>query len=164
MGKVMSLQAAAEYRQVRRAASETVVFTNGLFDLLHVGHVDYLQRARALGDALIVGLNSDASARTLKGPAHPILPQDERSRLLAALCAVDAVVVFDGPTASDLIRTLAPDIYVKGGDYAKKSWPERETALTCGCRVELLPFLEGHSTTQIIARIVARFGEHGSAT
>lgn len=161
MGRVLSIEAATEYCQRLRTAGKSVVFTNGLFDILHLGHLDYLKRARALGDALIVGLNSDASARTLKGAAHPVLPQEERSQLLAALRVVDAVVVFDELTASDLIRALEPDIYVKGGDYADKCWPERETALAVGACVELLPFLEGHSTSQIVERIVARFGQHG---
>jgi rfaE bifunctional protein nucleotidyltransferase chain/domain len=164
MGRVMSLEAAAEYRRHLRTAGKTVVFTNGLFDLLHLGHLDYLERARALGDTLIVGLNSDTSSRALKGAAHPILSQEERSQLLAALRAVDVVVIFDELTASDLIRALEPDIYVKGGDYARKSWPEKEIALALGCRVELIPFLEGHSTSRIVERIVARFGKNGSAT
>jgi rfaE bifunctional protein nucleotidyltransferase chain/domain len=164
MGRVMSLEVAVEYRRQLRTAGQTVVFTNGLFDLLHMGHLDYLQRARALGDSLIVGLNSDASSRALKGAAHPILSQEERSQLLAALRAVDAVVIFDELTASNLLRALEPDIYVKGGDYATKTWPERETALTLGCRVELIPFLEGHSTSRIVERIVARFGKDGSTT
>ena len=164
MGRVMSLEAAVEYRRQLRTAGQTVVFTNGLFDLLHMGHLDYLQRARALGDTLIVGLNSDASSRALKGAAHPILSQEERSHLLAALRTVDVVVIFDELTASNLIRALEPDIYVKGGDYATKTWPERETALALGCRVELIPFLEGYSTSRIVERIVARFGKDGSAT
>jgi len=162
MGKVMSLEAAAEYRSQLGAAGQTVVFTNGLFDLLHIGHLDYLERAHALGDTLIVGLNSDVSARALKGAAHPIMPQAERGRLLAALGVVDVVVIFDDHTAVKLIQTLEPDIYVKGGDYARKVWPERETALALGCRVELIPFLEGYSTSQLIETILTRFSNDGS--
>lgn len=164
MGRVMSLAAAAEYRGQLRAAGKKVVFTNGLFDLLHIGHLNYLERARELGDTLIVGLNSDYSSRRLKGEAHPIMPEDERGQLLAALRAVDVVVIFDELTATELIRTLEPDIYVKGGDYARKSWPEKEMALALGCQVELIPFLKGHSTSQLVERIVARFGKNGSDT
>jgi len=159
----MSLTSAAKYRQQLQAAGKTVVFTNGLFDLLHIGHLDYLERARALGDALIVGLNSDASARALKGEAHPIMPQAERGRLLAALGVVDAVVIFENLTATALIRTLKPDVYAKGGDYAHKTWPERETAVALKCQVKLIPFLEGHSTSNLIKSIVARFSKNDPA-
>lgn len=155
MGELMDLTQAITFRQQLRAANQKLVFTNGLFDLIHVGHLDYLERARALGDALMVGLNSDASALTLKGQGHPIIPQDERGRLLAALSVVDAVVIFDGLTATHLITTLQPEIYVKGGDYAHKEWPEKQAALASGCRVELIPFLKGRSTSELIAKIVA---------
>ncbi len=164
MGKVMGLDAAVEYRAQLRAAGKTVVFTNGLFDLLHIGHLSYLERARALGDMLIVGLNSDDSSRALKGESHPIQTQEERGQLLAALNVVDVVVVFDQKTASHLIRALQPDIYVKGGDYARKTWPEREIALATGCQVKLIPFLKGHSTTKLVEKILARFGSNGSTT
>ena len=150
-------QEAVELREGLRAAGKTVVFTNGLFDVLHVGHLDYLERARALGDALIVGVNSDSSARALKGPAHPLLPHHERARLLAALRVVDAVIIFDELTACNVLRMLRPDVYVKGGDYATKTWPERTTALDLGCRVELLPYIKGRSTSELIREIVVRF-------
>ncbi len=161
MGKVMSLAEAQAYRQALAAAGMTVVFTNGLFDLLHIGHLDYLERARALGDALIIGLNSDRSARALKGEKHPILPEQDRGRLLAALRVTDAVVIFDDETAANLIAALKPDIYVKGGDYAHKTWPERDAALALGCRVELIPFSQGHSTTNLVQTIVQRFSDNG---
>jgi D-beta-D-heptose 7-phosphate kinase/D-beta-D-heptose 1-phosphate adenosyltransferase len=160
----MSIDAAAEYRAQLRVAGKTVVFTNGLFDLLHIGHLSYLERARTLGDILIVGLNSDESSRSLKGESHPIQPQEERAQLLAALNVVDVVVIFNEQTASQLIRALKPDIYVKGGDYARKTWPEREIALAMGCEVKLIPFLKGHSTTRLVEKIVSRFGSNGSAT
>jgi D-glycero-beta-D-manno-heptose 1-phosphate adenylyltransferase len=150
-------QEAVELRESLRAGGRTVVFTNGLFDVLHVGHLDYLERARALGDALIVGVNSDSSARALKGPAHPLLPEHERARLLAALRVVDAVIIFEELTACAMLRRLQPDIYVKGGDYATKSWPERATALDLGCRVELLPYVAGRSTSELIREILVRF-------
>jgi rfaE bifunctional protein nucleotidyltransferase chain/domain len=157
MVQVTTHQETFALRELLRTAGKTVVFTNGLFDLLHVGHLDYLERARALGDALFVGVNSDRSASTLKGPAHPLLPVDERARLLAALRVVDAVTVFDDLTACSLIRLLQPDIYVKGGDYAVKDWPERETAIRLGCRVELLPYVTGRSTSELMKEIAVRF-------
>lgn len=150
-------QEAVELRERLRAAGKTIVFTNGLFDVLHVGHLDYLERARALGDALFVGVNSDSSARALKGPAHPLLPEHERARLLAALRVVDAVIIFEELTACNVLRMLRPDVYAKGGDYATKSWPERTTALDLGCRVELLPYVTGRSTSELIREIVLRF-------
>jgi rfaE bifunctional protein nucleotidyltransferase chain/domain len=157
MFHLMTRQEALDFRERLRAAGKAVVFTNGLFDVLHVGHLDYLERARDLGDALIVGVNSDASARTLKGPSHPLLPEGERARLLAALRVVDAVVIFEELTACSLIRLLEPDIYVKGGDYATKAWPERSTAIDIGCRVELLPYIQGRSTSELLREIVVRF-------
>ena len=158
MGHVLSLAQTIEFREQQRTAGKRVVFTNGLFDILHVGHLDYLERARALGDVLIVGLNSDDSARTLKGDQHPILPQDERARLLAALQVVDVVTVFEELTATHLIQALSPDLYVKGGDYARKEWPERAAAEQAGCQIQLIPFLAGHSTTELIQTILSRFG------
>ena len=157
MVHLITHQEAIDFREQLRAAGKRVVFTNGLFDVLHVGHLDYLERARALGDALIVAVNSDSSARALKGPAHPLLPEDERARLLAALRVVDAVVIFEELTACNLIRLLRPDIYVKGGDYATKAWPERTTAIDLGCRVELLPYIRGRSTSELFKEIVVRF-------
>jgi D-beta-D-heptose 7-phosphate kinase/D-beta-D-heptose 1-phosphate adenosyltransferase len=161
MGRVVSLDTAAAHRRELRSAGKTVVFTNGLFDLLHAGHLDYLERAGALGDVLIIGLNSDVSSRALRGANHPIMPQEERGRLLSALSMVDMVVLFDDTTATTLLDALKPDIYVKGGDYSRKEWPEKETALAIGCRVELLPFLEGYSTSRLIETILARFGRNG---
>src|SRR5881275_839903 len=115
--KIVGLEELSERSEQLRAAGKKLVATNGCFDLLHVGHVRYLQAARALGDLLIVGLNSDASVRAYKGPGRPLVPQDERAELLAALRCVDYVVIFDEPTASALVSALQPDIYVKGGDY-----------------------------------------------
>ena len=124
-----------------RREGKSLVFTNGHFDLLHVGHLDYLEKARALGDALFVGLNGDASSARLKGPGRPIVPAGERARMLAALLPVDAVIVFDEDTADELLRALRPEIYVKGGDYAHKDLPERQTVEAYGGRVELIDFL-----------------------
>ncbi|MBN1314323.1 MAG: adenylyltransferase/cytidyltransferase family protein [Anaerolineales bacterium] len=156
MDNVLTLNTAIQYRQKHKLAGNTLVFTNGIFDLFHIGHLDYLERARKLGDVLIVGLNSDASTQELKGKNRPIVPQDQRARLLASLRIVDAVVIFEETTASDLLRALNPDVYVKGGDYAAKDWPEKQTALALGCRVELLPYLEGYSSSQLIESILNR--------
>ena len=133
-----------------------MVFTNGCFDLLHIGHVTLLDQARREGNRLIVGINSDASVSRLKGPARPIVPEHARAGVLAALAAVDAVVVFDEPTPLELIVALRPNVLVKGGDYIAiaddivgalevRSW---------GGRVKILPFVEGFSTSQLIARAI----------
>lgn len=118
------LDTLAETTAQRQAAGDRIVFTNGVFDLLHIGHVDYLRRARALGDWLVVGLNSDASTVRLKGPLRPLVGQDERAALLAALLPVDVVTIFENDTASDLLARLRPDLYVKGADYATASAPD----------------------------------------
>jgi len=152
MGKLIAL-ADAVHIQGRR------VFTNGVFDILHVGHVRYLQAARALGDCLIVGLNGDASARALKGQQHPLVPQAERAEVLAALGCVDYVIIFDEPTAERLVEALRPEVYVKGGDYAadRKALPEAKVVERYGGRVVLLPYESGKSTTAIINDILQRY-------
>ena len=159
MGEIVSLEEALTVRGKLQAEDKTVVFTNGHFDLLHLGHVDYLQRARELGDVLIVGLNSDASTRALKGEKRPIVPQRERARMLAALACVDYVVIFEEPTANSLVEALKPDLYVKGGDWDKgRTPPEVEVVVRYGGRVCILPYLPEHSTTGLIETIVERFG------
>lgn len=155
MGDVLTKDEAIRLREQLAAEGKSVVFSNGHFDLFHVGHLDYLEKARALGDALFVGVNDDDSTRRLKGVGRPIIPAVERARLLAALDAIDAVVVFPGDTANTLIEALHPDIYVKGGDYAHKELPERATVEALGGRVELISFLPNHSTTDLIAKIKA---------
>lgn len=148
-------------RAAWRAEGRRVVVTNGAFDLLHAGHVAYLQAARALGDILIVGLNSDASVRGYKGPTRPIVPEAQRAFVLAALRCVDYVTIFATPTAEGLVQALSPDVYVKGGDYAHpgsnngKPLPEAPHVLAYGGRVELIPYAEGLSTSALIARIKA---------
>ncbi|GAA1747312.1 D-glycero-beta-D-manno-heptose 1-phosphate adenylyltransferase [Luedemannella helvata] len=131
----------------------TVVLTNGCFDILHVGHVIYLQQARELGDWLIVGLNSDASVRALKGPARPINPQDDRATVLSALSCVDEVVIFDELTPERLIRDIRPDIYVKGGDYTEANLPERDLVTTLGGVVRCLEHVPGRSTSALVAQM-----------
>ncbi|MBI4492442.1 MAG: D-glycero-beta-D-manno-heptose 1-phosphate adenylyltransferase [Chloroflexi bacterium] len=136
-----------------RAAGAQVVLTNGCFDLLHVGHVRYLQQARALGDLLVVGVNTDESVRRLKGPGRPITPQDERAEVLAALACVGYVVLFAEPTAEALVAALRPEVYVKGGDYQEADLPEAAVVHGYGGRVEILPFVEGRSTSQLVLTI-----------
>ena len=138
-----------------RTDGATIVFTNGCFDILHAGHVRYLTAAAAMGDFLVVGLNSDASVRRLKGEGRPIVSEADRAEVLEALRAVDIVTIFDEPTAEELIRLVRPDVYVKGGDYSLDTLPEANIVQEAGGRVELIPFVEGHSTTSIIERIKA---------
>jgi rfaE bifunctional protein nucleotidyltransferase chain/domain len=155
VGEHLTRDAARAWRDSLREAGKTLVFTNGHFDLLHVGHLDYLEKARALGDALLIGLNGDDSTRRLKGQGRPLVPADERARLLAALIPVSAVVVFEDDTAHTLIDALRPDIYVKGGDYAHKPLPERATVEAYGGQVALIDYLPDHSTSRLIAAIRA---------
>ena len=154
--KIVSLSHLLTVRQRLRDEGRTVVFTNGCFDLLHVGHVRFLQQARKLGDVLIVGLNSDASVRRLKGPGRPILPEADRAELVAALSCVDYVVVFDEDTPARLIIALQPDIHCKGGDYAPttgKPLPEGDIVTHHGGRLVFLPLIPGRSTSEIIRAI-----------
>ena len=158
LDKVQTAEALAPVLRAAQAQGRRVVFTNGCFDLLHRGHVRYLAQARALGDLLVVGVNSDASVQSLKGPARPITPAEERAEVVAALAAVDYVVVFDGPTPEQLIAALQPDILVKGGDWTPETIVGRETVEGRGGQVRALPYVDGASTTGIIERILARFG------
>lgn len=155
MGAHITLKEAIQLRESLRQTSQQLVFTNGHFDLLHIGHLDYLEKARALGDALFVGLNGDTSTARLKGPGRPIVPAVERARLLAALKPVTAVLIFEDDTADDLIRALQPDVYAKGGDYAHKKLPERGAVLAYGGRISLIDYLPNHSTSDLIARVKA---------
>ena len=153
MDSAYTIEQALSARAALQKNGQTLVFTNGHFDLLHVGHLDYLEKARALGDALFVGLNGDAGTTRLKGTGRPIIPALERARLLAALRVVDAVIIFDDDTADSLLRSLQPEIYVKGGDYAHKILPERPTVEAYGGKVVLIDYLPGHSTSALIMRI-----------
>lgn len=137
-----------------RPRERTVVFTNGVFDVLHRGHAGYLEAARALGDALVVGVNSDASARRLgKGPGRPLNRGVDRATLVASLESVDAVCLFDEDTPARLIEELLPDVLVKGGDYSLDRVVGREAVEAAGGRVELIPFVDGFSTTELVERI-----------
>lgn len=147
-----------------RAARQTIVFTNGVFDLLHLGHVRYLEAARALGDTLIVGLNGDASVRRNKGPERPITPQEERAEILLALSAVDAVVIFDEDTPAEIIDALQPDILVKGADWAADRIIGRDTVEARNGRVVRIPLEPGHSTTSIVERVRRATGKPARPT
>jgi rfaE bifunctional protein nucleotidyltransferase chain/domain len=138
-----------------RNAGKTIVFTNGVFDLLHPGHLRYLQQARSLGGALIVGLNSDRSVRANKGPSRPVNPQDERAEMLEALACVDAVVIFDEETPYNLILAIQPDVLVKGADWAENAIVGRDLVEQRGGKVIRVPVEQGYSTTAILARIKA---------
>jgi rfaE bifunctional protein nucleotidyltransferase chain/domain len=133
-----------------RASGKTVVFTNGVFDLLHPGHLRYLQQARALGDALIVGVNSDRSVRAIKGPQRPITPEAERAEILAALAPVDAAVIFDEDTPHAIIAAIQPDVLVKGADWAEDAIVGRDLVEARGGRVVRMPIEPGYSTSGII--------------
>ena len=136
-----------------RASGKTTVFTNGVFDLLHIGHLRYLQEARGLGDALLVGVNSDRSVRLLKGPGRPITAEQERAEILAALTCVDGVVIFDEETPRDLIQAIQPDVLVKGSDWAEDAIVGRDIVEARGGRVVRVAIQPGHSTTRIVEKI-----------
>lgn len=184
MGTVVTREHLLEELASQREQGARIVFTNGVFDLLHMGHLHYLRQARSLGVLLVVGINSDESARQLKGPARPLVPDTERAELLAALDCVDYVTIFDEPTAEATLALLQPAIYVKGADYAEsasrqqdtllapdtlrqtladdaglgKRLPEARVVADYGGSLALLAYLPGHSTSELIARIVARYG------
>ena len=152
-GMILSHDELMNERERLRAAGKTLVFTNGVFDILHVGHVRYLSEARALGDVLVVAINSDRSARELKGTDRPLMKENERAEILAALRAVDYVTTFDDVSPRSLIARLLPDVLVKGGDYALDQIHGREEVEASGGRVVSLPFVEGASTSKIIERL-----------
>ncbi|MBI1292695.1 D-glycero-beta-D-manno-heptose 1-phosphate adenylyltransferase [bacterium] len=147
----------AEFCERERQLGYQIVFTNGVFDLFHAGHLDSLNRAKAEGDLLIVGVNSDESVKRLKGPGRPVLPLDQRLRVLAALECVGAVVPFDEDTPANLIEIVKPDVLVKGGHYTVEQIVGHESVLARGGRVLSLPLVQGRSTTDIIGTIKSRF-------
>lgn len=154
-GKLLTTGDLADARDRLDAAGRRLVFTNGCFDLLHVGHVRYLRAARALGDALAVGLNGDGSVRALKGPGRPLTPEDERAEILAALACVDFVTIFPEPRATRLLAAVRPHVYAKGGDYTPETlFPEERDALReAHSRVEILPLVPGRSTTGLLGKL-----------
>jgi D-beta-D-heptose 7-phosphate kinase/D-beta-D-heptose 1-phosphate adenosyltransferase len=140
-----------------KAKGKRIIFTNGCFDLLHIGHIRYLEEAKSLGDILVVGVNSDASVRGLKGPNRPILPEGERAEILSGLGCVDYVTIFDEPTPFNLISLLLPHVLVKGGDWTKEETVGWETVERTGGEVVILSFVEGASTSHLIETILKRF-------
>lgn len=152
---MITLEMAIQIKRDFQQTGKTLVFTNGVFDLLHVGHLDYLEKARLLGDGLIVAINDDDSTRLYKGVGRPLVPAVERARLLSALHPVTAVLLFPDATADRLLQAIQPHIYVKGGDYAHKNLPERPTVESYGGQIALIDYLPDHSTTNLIARIKA---------
>jgi rfaE bifunctional protein nucleotidyltransferase chain/domain len=153
-GSVVSLEEACELRKKAASQGRKVVFTNGCFDLLHMGHIRYLKEARQQGDILIVGLNDDQSTRRLKGRGRPYMVQEDRAEILASLRCVDLVVIFSEQTAERLVETLRPDVYVKGGDYNMEELPEARIVTEYGGDVFLARLVPGRSTTDLVSAVV----------
>jgi rfaE bifunctional protein nucleotidyltransferase chain/domain len=154
--KVRDLAGVREAIAAARAAGRSVALANGLFDLLHVGHLRYLEAASGEADLLVVGINSDRSARALKGPGRPVVPEAERAEIVAGFGCVGLVVVFDAPTVEGLLRTLRPDVHCKGTDYTADSVPEAAVARELGIRVAIVGDRKQHSTREIIGRLQGR--------
>ncbi len=155
MGEIISRDTLATKVMELKAARKKIVTTNGCFDILHVGHVDILNQAKALGDVLIVGLNSDQSVRRIKGESRPIMPQEDRALILANLVPVDFVTIFDEETPVEFLHVAKPDIHVKGQDYAANGLAETPVIESLGGIVKLLPLVKGNSTTGLLAKIQA---------
>ena len=153
MGKVVSREELVGVRRRLKAERRSVVFTNGCFDIIHRGHVEYLSKARAMGDVLVVGLNTDASVRRLKGPSRPVVDQDDRAVVMAALAVVDYVCLFSEDTPLELITAIVPDVLVKGADWPIDKVVGREVVESAGGRVQAIEFVPDRSTTSIIDRI-----------
>ncbi|GAB3320522.1 D-glycero-beta-D-manno-heptose 1-phosphate adenylyltransferase [Larkinella ripae] len=151
--KILTRQQAVEWADQRHAEGQRIVFTNGCFDLLHLGHIDYLEKARQTADKLILGLNTDASVSCIKGPLRPVVNEYARARLMAALEFVDAVTLFDEPTPLALIQALKPDVLVKGDDYAVADIVGADVVRQNGGRVQTIPLVAGYSTTALIRKI-----------
>ena len=158
MAPVLGVEEAARWADAQRLEGKRIVLANGVFDLLHVGHVRYLEAARALGDVLVVAVNSDASVRRLKGQGRPIMSAAERAELIGALGSVDAVVVFEEDTVDRLVGALRPDVQAKGTDYTEATVPERTAVLALGGRVAIAGDPKDHSTRDLIRVIAERFG------
>ena len=157
MDKLCSYEQIIKRSGQYKAQKKTIVFTNGCFDILHAGHVTYLQKAKALGDVLILGLNSDASVRQIKGKKRPVIPQEHRSVVLSALASIDHIVLFDEPDPEQLIKAVCPDILVKGADWPEDQIIGGDFVKACGGRIERVVFEQDISTTQIIDRIGALY-------
>jgi len=159
MAPLLAVDEAARLAEDWRGQGKRLVLANGCFDLLHVGHVRYLGSARALGDALLVGINGDASVRRIKGPGRPIMTAAERAEIVGALAVVDGVIIFDDDTADALVTRLRPHVHAKGTDYTAESVPERSAVLSAGGRVAIAGDPKRHATRDLIRLIVERFGE-----
>jgi D-beta-D-heptose 7-phosphate kinase/D-beta-D-heptose 1-phosphate adenosyltransferase len=157
MGKILTWEGLKEAVELHRKEGRKIVFTNGCFDILHVGHVRYLQEARRLGDLLVLGLNSDASVRAIKGEKRPLVPQAERAEVIASLTWVDYVTLFDETTPLRLIEYLRPDCLVKGGDWQEASVVGGKEVRTRGGRVVIVPLTEGASTTNIVKKVLQAY-------
>jgi len=156
--KIFDRDAVKRQVEAWRARRDTIVLANGCFDLLHAGHIRYLRSAKDLGDRLVVAINSDDSVRALKGAGRPLMPASERAEILAALSAVDAVMIFSELDVNALIRELRPDVHAKGTDYTRENVPELETVIACGGRVEIVGDPKDHSATEIIRRLQEQHG------
>ncbi len=156
--KIKNLDEIIRIRNRFREEGRKLVFTNGCFDLLHVGHVRYLREARSMGDALVVAVNSDRSVREIKGPSRPVMPEAERAEILAALACVDLVFLFDDPTPQRVIDAIIPDVLVKGADWQLSEIVGRETVEGAGGEVRNISLVEGSSTSGIITRVLEQFG------
>jgi len=161
--KVISLDEARRIREEMRTRGKRVVFANGCFDILHGGHISYLADARAYGDCLIVGVNSDASERGLKGPSRPIYKEDERLAILNAIRYIDYIVLFDELTAEHLLRELRPDVHAKGTDYTKETVPEKEIARELGIEVYIAGPPKENASRGVVATVLERYGNDGKS-
>ena len=157
--KILEREALKETVRSLKEGGNKIVFTNGCFELLHIGHVQYLQAARAEGDVLVVGMNSDHSVRQIKGPRRPVVPENERAEVLASLACVDFVSLFDEPDPLAIISSLLPDVLVKGADWAEDAIVGRDIVEAHGGRVVRIPLTRGASTTSIIEKILANYGK-----
>lgn len=157
--KILTREQAVELAETWHSEGKRIVFTNGCFDILHLGHVDYLEKARQAGDKLMLGLNTDASVSRIKGPLRPVVSEYARARLMASLSFVDAVVLFDEPTPLELIQAVKPDVLVKGDDYAVTDIVGADFVQQNGGRVQTIPLVAGYSTTAIIGKIRQAYAE-----
>jgi len=156
MGQIISRKSVSDFVKKLHDAGKTVVATNGCFDILHVGHVRYLQKTKSFADYLIVLLNSDKSVRNIKGEGRPVNNESDRAEILTALSCVDFVVMFDENSPAELLDEIKPDVYTKGADYTMETLPERDIMIKNGTRVEFIDFVEGKSTTKIIEKIESK--------
>jgi rfaE bifunctional protein nucleotidyltransferase chain/domain len=154
--KIKSIQELREITAAQRSSGKRIVFANGCFDLLHAGHIRYLESAKALGDLLMVGINSDACVSALKGPGRPLQPEADRAEILASMACVDYVLLFDAPTVDGILKELKPDVHAKGTDYTQENVPERETVLSYGGQVAIVGDPKNHSTRDLIQIILSK--------